>query len=714
MERRQFIKVTAVAGGGLVFGFSCLAQSNNVTTIKDQKTAEPVELDALIKITPDNHITVVLNRIEMGQGVDTGLPMLIAEELDADWDLVSVEKAQVNETKYGIQSTTASISISSGWDFCREAGAKVRSMLINAAAIKWHVSADNCYAENSYVFGPDGRKATFGELATAASTSFIPDKVTLKDPSNFKLVGKSVSRKSIEQIINGQSCYGIDVKVPDMLVATLVKCPVFGGRAYSWQPKTYPGVIAFVEIDSGIAVIAKDYWQASKGAKALKIKWLEGDNKEVSSENLIKAYTEKLKEPGHVITDNGSADVTISASKNVIQSDYNVPFMAHVTMEPVNATAYVTADSCKIWAPTQTPDKVQKDVSKLLALPLDKVIVNVTMVGGGFGRKSYRDFIIEAVQVSKVVGSPVKLIRSRESDIQNSIYRPACSLRMRASIDSKGVPEALHFRASGPSVLKYWNYPEIGKPPEDVDYITILGIHDSPYNIAHFKSDAHTKNIPDVVPVGILRSIAHSYTCFARECFIDELAHKAKQDPLAYRLRMLDKNPRAAAVLKMAAEKSSWGKQLPPGHFQGCALFTEAREEDSYYTYNAQVAEVSIEAGSVVVHKVVTVGDFGKIIHPDLVKNQLEGAVIFAMSLSLFDEITLHKGRVKQSNFHDYRVARMNDAPIIESYLIPSTSRPSGVGEKGVPALIPAVCNAILMATGKHIRQLPVNLARKA
>jgi len=715
MKRRQFMKMTVMAGGGLAFSFSLAAKNRSNGGQPLDSNSASVELDALIKIAPDNKITMVLNRVEMGQGVNTGLPMMIAEELEADWNLVEVEQAQADESKYGIQSTTASISVYFGWEFCREAGAKVRAMLISAAANVWQISAAQCHASESYVYGPKGRRITFGEVASIAANIPIPALPTFKEPSQYKLLGRSIPRKALAPIVSGDTCYGIDVEVPNMLVASIVKCPVFGGKAKSWFPKNFPGIVAYEQIDSGIVAVAESFWQAKKGLEALTIEWEEGDNKDVSSENLLKTYSEKLNQPGSIMTDLGSSDKIFANAKrnnNILhEADYEVPFMAHATMEPVNATADVTSEGCTIWAPTQTPDKVQSDVSLLLGLPKDKVEVNVTMIGGGFGRKSYRDFVIDAVQASQAVGRPVKLIRTREEDIQQDLYRPACSLRLKACLDSVGLPLAFRYSAVGPSVRKYYGYPKIDKTPQEADGLTVNGIQASPYAIGHYKADAHTSGIQDSVPVGILRSIAHSYTCFARECFIDELASLAGQDPLTYRMTLLKKNPRAAAVLKLAAEKSSWGKKLPAGHFQGCALFTEQDDEYNYNVFNAQVVELSIESGQVVLHRVVTVGDFGLIIHPDLVKHQLEGGVIFGMGLALYDAITLENGAVKQSNFHDYRLPRMNEAPKIEAYLIQNNNRPSGVGEKGVPAIIPAICNAIYKATGKPLRQLPIKLA---
>jgi len=713
--------MTAAVGGGLIFGFSCAGVNNAVggkpVADKFSTNMAPVELDALIKISPDNNITIVLNRIEMGQGVNTGLPMLIAEELEADWNLVEVERAQANESKYGIQSTTASISVYFGWEFCRDAGAKVKSMLVSAAAKVWQVPVGQCYAKKSHIYGPKARRASYGELASFTATLPIPEKPLLKDPAQFKLLGQSLSRKELTPILTGKTCYGIDVEVPNMLVASIVKCSVFGGKVKSWLPKVFPGVFAYVEIDSGIAIIAESFWQAKKGMDALTIEWDTGQHKDLSSDTLLNAYKQKLLKPGKVMTDIGASDKVFANTKvyNTIphEANYQVPFMAHATMEPVNATAEVTSERCTIWAPTQTPDKVQADVSALLGLSKDKVDVNVTMIGGGFGRKSYRDFIIDAVQASKAVGRPVKLIRTREGDIQHDLYRPACSLRLKACLDEKGLPLAMQYSAAGPSVRKYYGYPKISKTSQEVDGLTVNGIQTSPYAIEHYKADAHTSELPDMVPVGILRSIAHSYTCYARECFIDELASKTEQNPLAYRLELLKSNPRAAAVLKLAADKSSWGTQLPKGHFQGCALFTEQDDEYNYNVFNAQVVELSIEAGKVVLHRIVTVGDFGMIIHPDLVKNQLEGGAIFGMAMALYDSITIENGAVEQSNFHDYRLPRMNEAPEIEAYLIQNKNRPSGVGEKGVPAIIPAICNAIYKATGQPIRRLPVNMAIK-
>ncbi|GLX77068.1 aldehyde oxidase [Thalassotalea insulae] len=706
MNKRSFLKLSALASGGLLFGFSL--QSNSQQLLSPNTLSKWHELDALIHISADNNVTIILNRVEMGQGILTGLPMLIAEELEADWQSIRVEQAKADEDKYGIQTTTASISIHSGWTFARMAGARVKQLLIAAAAQRWQVKQSECKASQSFIYGPHGLKISFGRLAKIAAQLPAPKNAKLKSPENFTLIGKSVPQLQLSDKVTGQAQYGIDVNVNGAKIATIIKPPVRDAKLIDWRAPANTSKVEIIATVAGLAVIGNNFWHVQQAARQLEVNWSVNGYSKISSHALMDKYRNQLANTT-TVNKNGNFSQAVAEAEHIVEAQFETPYMAHATMEPLNATAIVSDKHCEIFAPTQAPDKVQQDVSELLGLPKEKVTVNVTLLGGGFGRKSYRDFIIDAVLIAKKAAQPVKLIYNRENDIRYDMLRPATVYQAKAALTANGELTGLSQQAAGPSILQFYQYPKVNNTVEAVDYLTFAGIDSSPYNIANISNHAYTDNEPKGPAVGILRSIGHSTSCFVRECFIDQLAAYSNTDPLNYRLALLTNNHRAKAVLEKAAQLANWGKPLAKGHFLGCALFEENYPEENYYACNAQIVELSIINNRPKLHRVISVGDFGRIIHPDLVFNQMEGGVVFGMSLTLYDKITISNGQVEQSNFHDYRLPRMPDIPQIDCFIMPSAEIPSGVGEKVVPATIPAICNAYYAATGQPITKLPIN-----
>lgn len=712
LDRRSFLKASIVAGGALLVSTSLPLRSRADERFNLPETA-PTEFkpNAFIKIAPDGKVTITVGQAEMGQGVLTSLPMIVADELELDWKDVSYEhgppgKEFVNPM-LGLQVTGGSSSVKAFFLPLRKSAASVREMLVAAAAQKWGVPAEQCQARNGEVFHPTSRRtAKYGTLLDAAAKIAPPAEPKLKDPKDFRYIGKNIKRLDSPEKVNGTGVFGIDVKVPGMLTATIARSPVIGGKVASFDDtaaKAVKGVRNVVKLDSGVAVVADNYWAATKGRKALKITWDEGKMANVSSEALYRADVEaaknakgiEAKKIGDVATGKTKAAKTVDAV-------YFTPYLAHATMEPMNATADVRADRAEVWSGVQAQQAVQMMVAKELGLSPEKVKVNNVLLGGGFGRR-LGDYVMDAVRLSKVAGKPVKVVWTREDDIDHDYFRPSAYNVMSAGVDATGKPVFWQHRIVTPSIMATLGPGLFGfsPPPDRLDDSSTEGAHNLPYDMQNLYVD-WVRTEPGV-PVGFWRSVGSSHTAFSTECFLDEVAQAAGKDPLAYRLSLLEKHPRHAAALKLAAEKAGWGKPMPKGMGRGIAV------HESFGSYVAQVAEVSVDkAGHVRVHRVVIACDCGQIVNPDTVIAQMEGGMVYGLTAALHGEITIKNGRIEQRNFYDYEMLRMNEMPKCEVYIVPSNEKHGGVGEPGTPPIAPAVVNAIFAATRKRVRSLPI------
>jgi isoquinoline 1-oxidoreductase beta subunit len=702
MRRRGFIQVMAAAGGGLLLGVY-LPRKRALA----QGEGKPFAPNAFVRIGTDGMVTILVGKSEMGQGVSTSLPMLVNEELGADWSKIKFEFAPEDKAYYmwfgpnvGFQLTGGSNSVKSSYDSLREAGAVARELLIAAAAQQWQVKPEQCHVDKGNVIGPGGKKLAFGALAQAAAELPVPkEKPKLKAKNT--LIGKPTARLDTPDKCTGRAIFGIDVKVPDMLVARVVRCPVFGGKVQSFdagKAKAVPGVRQVVQTSMGVAVIADGFWPASQGAKLLDIKWDEGKLAHLSSEQIRKDWEARLAKPGAKVRAEGDVEAALKSADKVLEAVFEAPYLAHATLEPMNATAHVRKDGVDIWAPTQAQTFSREAAAKVAGVPKAKVNVHTTFLGGGFGRRAEVDFVVDAVECSKAAGVPVKVIWTREDDTQHDFYRPASLVKFRAGIKG-GQLVALSARIVSPSIMM-GHFPAFVQ--NGVDASSVEGIADSPYAIPHFAVDYHMTDVG--VPVGFWRSVGHSQNGFFFEAFLDEVAKALAKNPLALRKELLEKAPRHKAVLELATQKFGWGKSLPAGHFAGLAV------RESFGTYVAECAEVSVEKAEPRIHRVVAAVDCGRVCNPATVEAQIQSAIIYGMSAALYGEITLEKGRVKQRNFNDYPMVRMAEVPKIEVHIVPSTEPASGCGEPGVPPLAPAVANALL-AAGKTVRKLPIRIS---
>mgnify|MGYP003390015769 FL=1 len=714
LDRRSFLKATLIAGGALVIGTNLpfASRAEERFNLMPAEPAADFQPNAFIKIAPDGKVTVVVGQAEMGQGVLTSLPMIVADELEVDWANVGFEHgppgdAFRNPALGGLQVTGGSSSVRGLFAPLRKAAAATREMLVSAAAQQWGVPAEQCRARNGEVFHPTSRRtAKYGTLLAAAAKISPPAEPKLKDPKDFKFIGKDIKRLDTPEKVNGTGIFGMDVKVPGMLTATIFRSPVIGGKVKSFddtKAKAIKGVRNVVRLDSGVAVVADNYWAAKKGRDALNVVWDEGPMASVSSDKLYQADVEAAAN-GKGIEAKKIGDITAGKAKatKTIEAVYWAPFLAHATMEPMNATADVRADGAEVWSGIQAQQVVQGLVAKELGLAPEKVTVNNTLLGGGFGRR-LGDYVVDAVRLSKAVGKPVKVIWTREDDMDGDFFRPTAYNKMSAGIDSGGKPVFWQHRIVSPSIMATLGPGLFGfaPPPDTLDETAVEGANNLPYDMQNLFVD-WVPSKPGV-PVGFWRSVGSSHTAFSTECFLDELAHAAGKDPLAFRLSLLEKHPRHAGVLKLAAEKAGWNKPAAKGIFRGIAV------HESFASYVAQVAEVSIgEDGIPKVHRIVCAIDCGQVVNPDTVKAQMESSIIFGLTAALYGEITIKNGRVEQRNFYDYEMLRMNETPKIETYIVPSTEGHGGVGEPGTPPTAPAVINAIFAATGKRIRSLPI------
>ncbi len=708
LSRRDFLKTGAVAGGGLVLGFS-LPPFGDPAEAAQQSTSTFAP-NAFIRIGTDDSVTVIANHSEMGQGVYTALPMLVAEELDADWSKVRVEAAPVdpayNHVSFGIQMVGGSTSTWTEWERLRKAGATARAMLIAAAAETWKVDPASCRAQNGYVIHTASRRRlSYGRLAQKASSMTPPQNVALKDPKDFKLIGKPTKRLDTPEKINGKGVFGLDVKVPSMLVAVVARPPVFGGKVKSFdagQAKAVPGVRHIVEIDRGVAVVADGYWPALKGREALVITWDEGPLAGLDSQAQREQYAELAKQPGAVARKEGDVADAMGRATQKLEAVYELPYLAHATMEPLNCVANVRPDGCDVWTGTQFQTVDRDAAAQAAGLKPEQVKVHTTLLGGGFGRRAVPDshFVQEAVHISKAVKAPVKVIWTREDDTRGGYYRPAAYHAIGAGLDAAGNPVAWQQRIVCQSFIAGTPF-EAAIIKDGVDETAVEGAADLPYDIPNLLVD--WQKAPGGVPTLWWRSVGHSHSAFVVETFLDELAHAAGKDPYEFRRALLGKHPRHKRILELAADKAGWGKPLPEGRGRGLAV------HESFGSFVAQVAEVSVsKEGKLRVHRVVCAIDCGPVVNPDTIHAQMEGGIVFGLTAALYGEITFEKGRVKQRNFHDYPMLRMNEMPVVEAHIVPSVDKMGGVGETAVPPIAPAVANAIFAITGKRIRRLPI------
>ena len=731
LDRRAFLKTSAAGGAALLIGFHLSARASDPSQEQEKPPINP--LNAWVRITPDNHVTLILAKSEMGQGIMTALPMILAEELCLDWKQVSIEQAPTNPKIYD-HGTGGSGSVGGSWLPLRQAGAAAREMLISAAAKKWEVGTDTCKAQNGYVVhGHPERSYTYGELVADAALLPIPNfkEVPLKNSRDFAIIGHATHRVDTSSKATGTAIYGIDARPSGLLYAVIARCPVFYGKVASFdatKAKAVPGVRDVFQIETsgrgastngGVAIVADNSWAAMQGRKALEVKWDEGAAAAESSEELRKQFVANATaKPAQVIRNEGDADSALATSSKKIEAVYELPFAAHVCMEPMNCTVHIESDRAEAWVPTQAPQWAQGVIAEAAKLPPEKVIVHTTQMGGGFGRRYQADFVMEAAQVAKSLGKPVMVVWTREDDMHHDFYRPASYHKCQGVVDAAGNLTAWkHFQTST-SIAAKW-----GAKGEENNGKGEFGTGATvPYlspNIRIEYTLAHSS-----APRAWWRSVEHSSSGFVVESFVDELAAAAGEDPLAFRLKLLgdprrlpqfgegpDAPPldtgRLKAVLQLAAEKSGWGKPLPDGEGRGIACFF------SFDTYTAAVAEVSVKPSNLRIKRMVCTVDCGRVVNPNGVRAQVESAAIYALTATLKDAITVEGGRIVQSNFNDYQMIRMKEAPPIEVHLVASEEKPTGIGEPTVPVIAPALCNAIFNATRKwkrdvRIRRLPI------
>ena len=705
--RREFL--VAGAGGGFALGF-CLWSCSRVGRFLDGPR-EAVNPDSWLRIGPEGGITVSVARAEMGQGVWTSLPMIVSEELEAAWPAVRMEPVGVDSKRYGRQRTGGSMSVRTSWDRLRRVGATAREMLITAAARTWDVPREECRArESAVVHGPTGRRLDYGALAGTAAALPLPDRVPLKDPSNYHTIGRSWKRLDTPGKIDGSALFGLDTRRPGMRYAVLARCPVFGGGLKGYDDaaaRAVPGVESVVRVGETVAVVAANTWAAMEGSKALRIEWDQGPHGSLSSESIRRRFAEFPARPAANLYSRGSTARALPVCPRVLEAVYEVPFLEHAPMEPMNCTADVRPDRCEFWVPSQDLDLAQEAAARITGLGPEQIIVHNTLIGGGFGRRLVVDYAAEAVRLSKLLQAPVQLVWSREDGMHHGFYHPASLHRLKGGLDRDGWPHVWEHHMIAPSILSQHDHSVAGNRDYEVrSEMACL------YAFPHMAIGYSAANTP--VPVVWMRSVYFMPKAFAEESFLDELAKAGGKDPLQVRRRLLDtvgrprsvpaewKPSRLRGVLELAADRARWGAPLRPGLFRGIA------SQGACFSYCAVVAEVSVAKGDLRVHRVVAAVDCGIVVNPDTIRAQVEGAVTFALSNALFGGIGILNGRIEQSNFHDYRVLRIHEAPEIEVHIVPSSERPSGIGEVPVPLVAPAVANAVFAATGKRVRRLPI------
>jgi isoquinoline 1-oxidoreductase beta subunit len=699
--------LTGGLAGGFLLAFYLPVHSANEPVQPPDVTEGKFAPNAFIRIDGAGKTTLVMPQVEMGQGVYTSIPMILTEELDADFSKVALLHAPPNDKLYGnptfgLQVTGNSNSIRAFWTPLRNAGASARAMLVQAAAQQWQVEPASCTTSNGEVtHPPSGRKLSYGALAAAAASQTPPKDVALKDPKDFVLIGKPLKRLDTPDKANGKAVYGIDAMLPGMKFATLAACPVFGGKVGKVDDsaaKKVPGVRQIVVLDDLVAVVGDHMWAAKKGLEALVVTWDEGGNANVSSKDIWQHLRAASERDGAVAKSAGDIAKGLATGER-FDASFELPFLAHAAMEPLNATVRLTPDACEIWTGTQIVSRVQSEAAKAAGLPAEKVIVNNHLLGGGFGRRLEPDMVVAAVRIAKQVDGPVKVVWTREEDIQHDIYRPIYRDTIAATL-SAGKIVGWKYRVTGSAILARWLPPAFQK---GIDIDAIDAAVDMPYDIPNFHVE-YVQAEPPAVPTGFWRGVGPNNNVFAVECFMDELARKAGKDPVEFRRSMLGKQPRFLNVLNLAAEKANWGQLLPPRVGRGVCV------QPSFASFIATVVEAEVdEQGEVLLRRVISVVDTGIAVNPDTVMAQLEGGLIFGLTAALYGEITIDKGRVQQSNFNDYRMLRIDQVPKIEVHVVKSGEPPGGIGETGVNAGPPALRNAIYAATGVALRRLPID-----
>jgi isoquinoline 1-oxidoreductase beta subunit len=709
-SRRTFLKAGLAVGGGLAVGVYVGYAPLRRRLIGDDRRTQP---QAWIRVDADNTVTVTVNKSEMGQGVYTALPMLVAEELDADWSTLRVQPApvaaQYRDPIAGEQITDSSNSIRAMWTPLREAGAAARALLLAAAAERWGVEAGLLKTERGAVIGPRGRRATYGELAARAASLPLPARVAVKDPAQFALIGKPLPRLDTPEKLDGTARYGVDVSLPGLLTAVIARAPTVGAKLRRFDAAralAVDGVVAVLPVRhataDGVAVLARGFWAAARGRAALALEWHEPESRP-ATEAMRAAMLQLAHSGDGAISAQRTGDARASAAAKTIEAVYEVPYLAHAAMEPLNCTAWVRPEVVEVWVGTQAQEGSRNVAARAAGVAPEQVTIHTLLLGGGFGRRLAADFVSEAVQLARAARAPVKVMYTREDDLRAYHYRPMSVCRMTAALDAQGQPLSLQARVvcdsiSRVSALKRAWLTLTGKPP--VDGAAVSGLTGLRYAISQ-RSIEWVKFSPGV-RAWYWRSVGHSQNVFFIESFIDELAHAAGRDPVAYRRALLGEQPRLRAVLELAATKARWGAPLPTGRARGVALCA------ANGSFVAQVAEVALKRGRPRVQRVVIAADVGLVVNPDTVAAQLEGAMAFGLSAALHGRITLHDGQVEQSNFHDYPVLRMDEMPAVEVHLVPSAEAPGGVGEPGTPPIAPAVANALFVLTGRRQRRLPL------
>ena len=703
-SRRTFLVTSAAAGGGLLLGVYLPRSIGAKAQVADGIFAP----NAFLRIRPDDSITLIMPQVEMGQGTYTSMSMLIAEELEVDLVKVILEAAPPSDKLYanpllGFQVTGGSTSVPGFWEPLRRAGATARVMLIHAAAVQWSVDPASCRAEKGEVVSPTGQRLNYGALVDAAAKLPVPDKVALKDPKDFTLIGTPAKRLDTPEKVNGKAKFGIDAMIPGMKFATVAACPVFGGKLKSVNDSkaiAIKGVHQVVRIDNAVAVVGDHMWAAMQGLAALDIEWDEGPNANVSTESIVEQMARASQHDGVVARSDGDVAKSMPTAAKRIDAVYEMPFLAHAAMEPMNCTVHVTKDSCDIWVGIQVVSRAQATAAEVTGLPPERIQVHNHLIGGGFGRRLDVDGITQAVAIAKQVDGPVKIVWSRKEDIQHDVYRPYYYDRFTAGFDAQDRLVAYHHRVTGSSILARW------APPAFVNGLDEDAINgaakEMPYAIPNILVD-YVRDEPPGLTTGWWRGVGPTHNVFVVESFIDELAVETKKDPVEFRRSLLGKQPRVLGVLNLVAEKAGWGTSLPDSVGRGVSV------QFAMGTYLSQVAEVEVsKEGEVKVRRVVCAVDCGQIVNPDTIVAQIEGGIIFGISAALWGEITLRGGRVEQHNFNDYRVLRINETPLIEVHLVKNTEAPGGIGEPGTIGVAPAMANAIFAVTGKRVRKLPI------
>jgi isoquinoline 1-oxidoreductase beta subunit len=712
LTRRGFLVVGSAAGAGLLIGIqlSGCKKKGSKPTPPGEVPAKPAgpaplapqtEVTAWVRIGTDDVVSFMVPEAEMGQGVLTSFPMILADELDADWTKVRSEQAPADEARYGPQSTGGSTSIRTGFERVRVAGATARAMLVGAAAARWQVDAAACTVRDGVVsHAASKQSARFGELAEDAAKQPVPEQPALKDPKEFRIVGTPAKRLDIPAKVDGTAVFGIDIEQPGMLIAQVEHCPIFGGAlgsVNSAAAEAVDGVRKVLTIPTGVAVVADHFWAARKGREALEVTWDARGSDKLSSASIL-AMCKAAAGKGAVARSDGDVRKALGRAKQRIDAVYDVPYLAHAPMEPLSCTAIITADRCEVWTSTQSPGRARTLAAEISGLDEGKVTLHTALLGGGFGRRSHSDFVADALHIARAMpGTPIKLVWSREDDIRGGFYRPMAYNELSGGLDAEGWPVAWEHRIASPAILSAFGPLENG-----IDRTSVEGASNLPYAIADQRVTYANVEVP--ISTWFWRSVGSSQNAFVTECFLDELAAAGGKDPVEVRRRLLKNAPRHARVLEAAVEKAGWGTPLPEGRARGVAV------HESFGSFVAQVAEVSIDGDRVRVHRVVCAVDCGQIVNPDTVIAQMESGIAYGLSAALFGDVTIEEGRAMQSNFHDYKVVRMPDMPRVDTVLVPSGDAHGGVGEPGLPPIAPAVCNALLVLTGKPIRRLPIAL----